>query len=615
MKLRTEYVLYPMYVIFLIILYSAIALTKLPDNYLYIPILLAWIPLVFSAFKKLLKRTISTELFLVIATLFALMSNELQAIFVVLIIMLIAEYFEKLIERKTSSALHKLLDLMPHEATVKQPDGTEVSIPLSDLKPDMLVVVETGGYIPVDGFIVHGEASINEAALTGESTPREKEHGQPVYAGSFIEAGALIIKAEKIHEETVFGKMISLLRDAEKKKAHIAIITDKIAAIFTPALLAFITIVWFVTHDVNVIITLLIFGTPLELALVTPLAILAGTAAAFNKGILVKNGHALELCATIDAMIFDKTGTLTVGQPKLIHLHQYDNSLTPHEFIQMAAMAEKPSGHVLAKAILEKAAAEGLHVPSPEKFSSLVGHGVTALYKNDHYAIGNEHFIQAPEHGNTPIPASALSCDGAHLLSSYYFAKNNKLIGKICIADSLRSEAVKVIAKLRSTGINNFYLLSGDKPEIVKHTASELGIEHGYGNVFPDKKLAMIEQMQKEHRCVAMVGDGINDAPALKQANVGIALGAMGMEPAIDAADIVLMTNNLENVYFIRALSLQVRRIIWQNLIFGFALVHGIGMILTLMHLVNPIDAALAHAFSDVLILLNAARLVPFKAR
>jgi heavy metal translocating P-type ATPase len=587
----------------------------MPTSYLYAPIILAWIPIVISAIKKLLKRTISTELFLVIATLFALLGNELRAIFVVLIIMLIAEYFEKLIEHKTTSALHNLLDLMPHEALVRNPDGTEITVPITHLKAGMLVVVETGKRIPVDGIIMQGEASINEAPLTGESTPREKEHGHPVYAGSYVEAGTLLIKTEKVHEETLFGKMTILLKEAEKKKARIAIITDKITAIFTPSLLVFITIVWFVTHDVNVVITLLIFGTPLELALVTPLAILAGTAAAFSKGILVKNGHALELCARIDSMIFDKTGTLTIGEPRLMHLHQLDPSISEREFAEMAAMAEKRSGHVLAKAIFEKAAAEHIAIPDPDTFQSLVGHGVSATYKNDRYAIGNQHFIEAPEHGNTPIPAAMLTCDGDHMLSSYYFAKNNKLIGKICIADELRTEAGDVVKKLRATGIKDFYLLSGDKPQIAEHIAREIGIEHAYGGIFPDQKLAMIETLQQQKHCVGMVGDGINDAPALKQADVGIALGAMGMEPAIDAADIVLMTNNLNNVYFIRALSLQVRKIIWQNLLFGFALVHGFGMILTLMHLINPIHAALAHAVSDILILLNAARLVPFKGK
>lgn len=597
-----------------VILVIALALFALHNHespqLIYVPIFLAWLPLVVTALKDLRHKKIGNEFFLSVATIFGLLGRQEQAIMIVLIIMLIAHYFENVIEFQTETALVNLIKLIPSDVLVQE-DSLEKTIPLSRLSPGMDVIVKTGGRIPVDGKIINGTATINEAALTGESIPKEKGLGSTVYAGTFVESGTIIIKTEKIKEETLFGKMTYLLEQAEKRKAKITVFTDKIAFIFTPAILTFIALIWLITRNINLVVTLLVFGSPLELALITPLTVLAGTVAAFRHGILVKSSLALEQLSQADTMIFDKTGTLTLGHPTVVHIETFDPAISRTEVLQLAAIAEKRSEHVIAKALLDKAREENIDVPNPDHYQSLVGHGVEIVYNNKHYSVGSKHFIEATEHMNIKIPETRCAEEETH--SSFYLTSGKTVIGKICVADKIREDAHKTIAELKKTGLSQIILLSGDRQEITTRIGHELGIETAKGNIFPDEKLKIIENLQNERHKVAMAGDGVNDAPALKQADVGIAMGAMGIQTAIEAADIVLMTNELEKLVFVRKLSQRIMRVIMQNLIIGFLLFHSLGIILTLLGYVTPIQAAAYHGLSDIIILLNSARLINFK--
>lgn len=604
---------YLLYIIFVSILYGLTLIKVLPEFFIHVPIILSFIPISYEAFQKIKERKIGTEFFLTIATIISLLQHEEKAIGIVLIIMLIAEYLEKLITNRTQNAIKSLINLIPKVALVKI-DGEEKNIPINEIKPGMLVVVKTGGLIPIDGIIVQGNASINEASLTGESIPKEKNISEKVYAGTFIQAGSIVIKTEKIGEETFFGKISALVQKAEEKKAKISILTDQIALYLVPTVLIIIAIIWFWTHNVNLTTTLLIFGSPLELTLITPLAILSGIIAAFRNGILVKGGLVLERFAHADSIIFDKTGTLTIGEPEVIKIEIYDPKYSEQEILKIAAIAEKRSDHILAKAILKKAEEANIVIPDPENYESLSGHGVTITYNQEKCFLGSKHFIESPEHGNITIP-EAIKNSETDEYSSFYIGCASKLYGKISMIDKIRSDARQTIQDLKKLGFKKLILLSGDKQKIASHIASELDIPVAYGDVFPDKKLLMIEDLQKENHIVAMIGDGINDAPALKQANIGIAMGAMGMEPAIEAADIVLVTNNLHNVVFIYALSKNIFKVIKQNLIFGFALIHGIGIMLTFLGFIDPVKAALFHAVSDIAILMNSVKLINFKIK
>lgn len=602
---------YASYVLVIIIL-DLISLALPATHFALIPIALAWLPMVIQAFRQLRKKQIGNEFFLVFATIIAVIGKQEHAIMIVLLIMLIAHYIELLIEKKTGQALEQLINFIP-SSVIRYDHAKETIIELSQVNPGMQLLVKTGGRIPVDGIVISGQASINEAALTGESMLKEKGIGDQVFAGTFIQAGSIVVGVNRVRKDTLFGKMVQLLEQADKKKARISIVTEWISFLLAPALLIFIIMVWLITGNFDLVITLFIFGSPLELSLVTPLTVLAASVAAFRHGILVKNGLALEHFAHIDTIIFDKTGTLTLGEPVVTRIISFDPSYDQNDILKIAGIAERRSDHVVAKAILRKAAQMNLEIPQPHHFSSVVGHGVHMTFDNTGYYFGNRHFIQAPEHGNSIMPTGINDMDDKTAYSLFYLATAGKVIGLIAMSDSIRPDAQATIAHLAQTGIKEMMVVSGDRQEIADQIGAQLGITQCYGNVFPDQKIAMLEQLQKNGKTVAMVGDGINDVAALKQAHVGIAMGAMGMEPAIEAADIVLMTNELKNIYFIRLLSLKTFAVIKQNLLFGFLLLHLLGLIMTLMHWVNPIQAALLHSLSDILILLNASRLIAFK--
>lgn len=604
-KYRLEYLLY----ICIIIALDIVALYYQRPAVLYISLGIVWLHMCWLAIKKLQKKQIGTEFFLVFATIISLVGKQEIAIMYVLLIMLFARYAELLIEHQTQDAIENLLKLMPSTAIVLEKNNERV-VPLKELLPGMHVLVKTGNRIPADGFIIEGTAAINEAMLTGESIPHKKTINNHVFAGTFIESGSIILNVQKVHEETLFSKMTSLIKQAEQKKAKITILTNNIALILVPSLLLFIFMIWLVTGNLELVITLLIFGSPLELSLVTPLTVLAGTIAAFRQGILIKGGRALEQLAAVTIMIFDKTGTLTLGEPTVVTIQSFDPQYTDNDILKIAAIAELRADHVIAKALLKKAQELHIQLTQPEQYISLAGHGVEIIFEGKHYFFGNEHFVQAPEHGKSTIHFASLAHEQPY--SMHYLACDGAVIGLIQVMDDIRPDAKSAINNLKKTGIKDIMLLSGDSKKITLDIAQKLGITHAYGEAFPDEKLTLLNQLQEQGNIVAMVGDGINDVAALKQANVGIAMGAMGMEPAIEAADIVLMTNELNNIYFVRLLAQHVFKIIKQNLIIGFLILHVLGLILTLLHLINPVQAAFFHAISDILILLNASRLLKF---
>jgi len=574
---------------------------------------MALIPVVIDAAKDLAKKHIGTEFFLLFATSIGLLGHQEKAICAILIIMLIAKFTEKLIETRTNKAIESLIKLVPTDVTIRV-DGNEKIVNIDSVKTGSLVVIKTGFRIPVDGVIVEGDAEINESFLTGESLPKEKYISDFVFAGSFVEAGSIVVRVKKVGKGTLFSKISNLVEQAETNKANLAVLSNKVASFLVPFSMLFIGATWLITRDFNLIVTLLVFGAPVELTLVTPLAILAGMVAAFRQGILIKGSIALEQLAKTSTIIFDKTGTLTMGEPKVIEIVSATPEYTPSDILSMAAMTEIRSGHVLAKSILQKASEEGITPKTPDTYESITGHGVEITSQGDRFVLGSKHFIEAFEHENIKISTEML-CPVPMLHSSFYLCKNDKLIGRICVTDIVREDAHKTIVQLKETGIKTTILLSGDKKEVAQKIGHELGVDITYGEAEPEDKLNIIKELQHKGETVAMVGDGINDAPALKQANSGIAMGAMGTEPAIEAADIVLMRNNLEDIVFVVRLSKKVFRLIKQNILFGFALIHILGTTLAFMHLIAPIHAAVAHAISDLFILVNSARLIGYKPK
>jgi heavy metal translocating P-type ATPase len=599
------------YLLFVVGLWFVPDLFEVTHYWIYIPILLLFLPTVYEALEKLYAKQMSSELFMSIATVIALLGGEQSAIFVVLIILFVAHYVDALIKKRTEDALSSLIELMPREVLIKK-EFQEIFVPLSQVKPGMVVVIKTGERIPVDGTIVSGEATIQESFLTGESLPLEKLTGDIAFAGTYVEEGSIDIIVVRVGQDTLFGKIRTLIDQSGQHKAHIVGLADRITRIFTPLFLLFIALVWLVTGNARMVITLLIFGSPLELTLVTPLTMLAAIVAAFKRGILVKSGAALESLAYTDTLIFDKTGTLTMGFPEVVSLTSLDNAYEKKDILRLVAIAEKKSGHILAKSIMREAAQAGIEVPDPEKYVSLTGHGITMSYQGTIYYVGNRHFIEAPEHAHVMIPQSSIP---EQSLTTFYVATEAQVLGVVCLADRIKPDARQALDALKIRGLQSFILLSGDKQSVAQQVADQLGIAQAYGEVMPDEKLALLKKLQENGHQVTMVGDGINDAPALKEAHVGIAIGSMGMEPAIQAADIVLMSDKLDQIVFLYDLSCEAMRTIKQNLLLGFALTHTIGIILALFSIVNPIQAALFHAVPDIFILLRAMRLINFRGK
>lgn len=600
------------YIVALLVMYALVMVGILPSFCMHIVLLLAFVPILFNAIEQLRSKKIGSEIFLVFATAIGFLSGQEHAIATVLLIMLIAEQLADSIRDRTEDAIKSLVKLIPTDVTIKK-GFQELVIPIEQVTVGMEVIVKTGRRVPVDGVVVQGTAHINEAALTGESKLQKKNIGHSVFAGTFVADGSVVVRTEKVAHETFFGKITALVTKAQESKAKIATFADNFATVLVPTLLIGIAIVWLITRDGSLVTTLLVFGSPLELTLITPLAVLAGTAAAFKQGILVRGGIALEHFSTVDTVVFDKTGTLTLGDPVVVGIEVFNKAYTEQEMLQIAAIAEKRSDHVLAKAVIKKATEQGIVVPDPDTYVSEAGHGVEITYNGKKYYLGNAHYIQAPEHAN--IAFSVPEGDNGFYSSFYLASATEGLCARILMADEVRPEAKKMIDTLKDLGIQDMILLSGDKQSVAEKVGAQLGIAKAFGGLFPDEKIAMIKQMQDKGQSVAMVGDGINDAPALKQAQVGIALGAMGMEPAIEAADIVLMTNDLQKIVYVYALSRRTLTIIKQNIVVGFILIHAVGMTMAFLKLINPIQAALFHAIPDLAILINSARLINFRYR
>ena len=601
MLLRTMHLI-AVIILFICSLFSSVL-------YLYTALFLALCAVSYDFFEEIIQKQLGNGSFFLIATAISIFAHEIHAITIVLIIVLIANIINHTIEEKTEKAIADLFELAPKNAIKVMPNGQYRTTSIKQLSLGDKVIIKPGNKIPVDGVIIEGDAFINEVMLTGESVPRHKKVHDMVFAGTFVDNGSIVVKTTKIGFETELGKIQSLISEAHENKGHIVSLAVKVAWYLTLFIIVLISITWLVTKDLTLITTLLVFGSPVELTLITPLSILAGIAAAFKNGVIIKGGAILETLAKGDTMIFDKTGTLTIGEPRITKIVSYDSHTSERDIIFYMSIAEKRSGHTIAKAILAKAAEYQFTVPEPDSFTSLTGHGIAITYQRNRYMVGNRNFIEDATKGSILIPEHQVYAND----TAVYLTRNNSLLGALLIEDSIRGEAKKTIQDIKNVGIKKLMIVSGDKLAIAHKVGVALGISESYGEIMPDKKMEMVKLLQTKGYRVIMVGDGINDAPALMQADVGIAIGAMGTEAAIQSADIVLISNNIHLIVFACRLAQKTIRIIKQNIIWGLFFTHGLGMLLSFMHILNPVQAALFHAIPELIILLNTARILWFK--
>jgi len=559
--------------------------------------------LVKTALTDLLKnRKIGTELFITIAVTVSVLGQEYLAGAVVLMIILIAEYIASASGERARASIKALIGSVPKTARRKIGDKEE-DVLIADLNIGDIIRVKAGEKIPVDGKVVGGSGAVNQAPITGESVPQEKDTGSDTFAGTIVESGALDIEMTKAGKDTVFSRIISLVEDAESQQAPIEKLTDKVASWLIPVVFVFVGIVYFYTQDVKLIIALLIFTSPAELGLATPLVTISAIARAAREGILIKGGLYLEEMAKVTTIAFDKTGTLTIGSPSVNQVEIIIPEYTEHQLVQLAATADRRSNHPLAKAILSYAENLKITYPDPTEFEVIQGRGVSAAYEGKRLLLGNRLLME--EQQVTGLKDTINKTDTA-----IFLAVDNVLTGIFYISDAIRPQAKEMIEALRKTGIQNIIMLTGDNPDIAKHVAAQIGITDYRANLLPEDKIKVIKVLQASGLKVAMVGDGINDAPALVQANIGISMGAVGTATAMEAADIVLMQDNLEKIARARAISKRAFRTIKENIIVGVGVVHVVGIVLVLLKIIGPVEAAAIHLLPDTLVFINSIKLL-----
>ncbi|HYL30658.1 MAG TPA: cation-translocating P-type ATPase [Gemmatimonadales bacterium] len=561
-------------------------------------------PIFKEAAENLLARRMTMELSMTIALAAALVIGEFFTALVITLFVLVAEILEGLTVDRGRRAIRHLLAYLPRAATVRR-NGQVREVPMEALRAGDRVLVNPGGAIPVDGSVVGGASFVDQAAITGESMPVEKGVGSTVYAGTINQSGALEIRADQVGRDTSFGKIVDAVERAERSRAPVQKTADRLAGYIVYVALAAAVLTFLVTRDVRSTISVIIVAGACGIAAGTPLAILGAIGQAARQGAIVKGGLYLEALASTDTVVLDKTGTVTFGTPSVRAVVPAAET-SEEEVIRAAALAERRSEHPLAKAILARAEQLGLPPQEPERFTYTPGRGVVAELAGERFLVGNEALLA--EQGVSLSALPEWRSDGA---SPVFVARGTRLLGVIQVADALRSEATAAVGALRAMGIRTI-LLSGDVRAVAEAVARQLGTDEVGAELLPDQKQLWVTSLVEQGRKVAMVGDGINDAPALAAASVGVAMGS-GTDVARESADVVLLGNDLGKFVETVRVARRTRRIILQNFA-GTLAVDAVGMGLAAVGLLNPLLAAFIHVASELAFILNSARLLPASA-
>jgi len=585
-----------------------IGLTRysLPTALAIVSLILGGYPIVKSAIKTLLIPDLNVDTLVSIAAISATAVGAYREAAAVLFIMLLGESLEGVTVGKARKAISSLIQLSPKMAWVRREDK-EVQVPIEDVKPSEVVIVKPGDRIPVDGKIVSGCGSVNQATLTGESVPVEKDIGDKVYCGTINESGSCEIVATQVADDTKLAQIKRLILEAQAEKSPTQRIMDRFSRYFIPAIILVALATFLVTGEIIRAITILIVACPCALVLGTPTAVVAAIGNAARRGILIKGGIYLEQMGRLKTLLMDKTGTLTEGRPKVLEMTTFDG-LDEKELLYWASIAEKRSEHPLAGAVTKKAEELGLHVPHPTSFGNLRGKGVKAQWDSKSIVVGTSEMMKGE---GIEIPESAeeaLESKQSEGMTSLLVAVDQRLLGVISIADTLREGAKEAIDRIREQGVSEIWMLTGDSPRVADRIARELGIRYE-AKLLPEDKVGSIKEWKRKGRVVAMIGDGVNDAPALAAADIGIAMGAVGTDVAIETADIALMTDELKKVPMLIRLSRKALRVIKENL--AFAIVFNTVLVfLSAQGAMTMILGAVLHQASSLLVILNSMRLL-----
>lgn len=546
-----------------------------------------------------------------------------ESVAVIITLVLLGKYLESSAKGRTSQAIQSLLELVPSQATVIR-YGEAVTIDTEDIRVGDIIRIKPGERMPVDGLVTYGQTFVDESMMTGESVPIEKKIGDTITSATINQNGSIDYQATRVGSDTTLAQIVRLVEEAQGSKAPIAALADKISLYFVPIVLSLATLSalgWYflagesLSFSLSIFIAVLVIACPCALGLATPTAIMVGTGKGAENGILIKSGQALEAAYQLDTIVLDKTGTITVGKPSLTDLLPLSD-FNRSDLLRLIASAEQHSEHPLAQAILEAAEEEGLDLLPVSHFEAIVGRGLAAQVEGKHLLVGNESLMKEKNIDSSVFQEQLLelSQEGK---TAMFVAVDGQLAGILAVADEMKSSSLKAVQELQSMGLE-VIMLTGDREETATAIAQKAGIQKVIAGVLPDGKAAAIKNLQEAGKKLAMVGDGINDAPALVQADVGIAIGS-GADVAIESADVVLMHSDLQDVVKAIKLSQATIRNIKENLFWAFAYnTLGIPIAMGLLHLfggplLNPMLAGLAMSLSSVSVVANALRLGRFK--
>jgi len=563
-------------------------------------------PIVFTGIKDVARGILSINELVSIAVLAAFASGDYKTAGVVAFFMLMGEIVETRTAEGARASIESLIRITPTKARRILPDGQEEEVPVTQLNPGDMIRIRPGDNVPADGVIVSGQGSFNQATITGESLPVDKKPGDEVFAGTQNLTGALEVRVTRAGADTTLGRVRELILAAQRTKLPIMKIVDQYMGFYTPLVLVIGALVWAFTKDLNRVISVLVVACPCAFILATPTAMVAALSAAARLGILIKNVADIELAARINAFVFDKTRTITTGDLAVSRLAPAQDT-KPAELLRIAASAEKYSNHPTAKALLALAGEVGLPLLEPKDFAETAGLGVKARVNGSTVLVGRAQWLR--ENGVDGDLMKSVDLNEAEGWSLIFVARDGKCIGWIGLEDKTRPEAKDALAELKQAGVRRIAMFSGDRQAVTTRVAREIGCEEAKGDCLPQDKVEFVRGFKAKGYRVAVVGDGVNDAPALAAGDMGIAMGAAGSEVAIHTATIALMNNDLKRLPFLVKLSRSTRAVINQNFLFGVFFIIG-GLTLASFGYLNPIVAAVLHNVGSLIVIFNSARLV-----
>lgn len=563
-------------------------------------VLLFGYPVFKNVVQATLRRQIISHTLMSLGVLAALVVGQWATAVVVVFFMRVGDYVEKFTTERARKAVRDLTALAPQTARVER-SGQEIEVPIAEVRLDEIVIVRPGEKIPVDGEVLEGQATIDQAAITGESMPVEAGEGSHVYAATIALLGSLRIRTRSVGPDTTFGRVIKMVEEAEVNRADIQRIGDRFSSYYLPVVAGFALVTFLISRNPLATAAVLVVACSCSFALATPIAMLASIGAAAKQGVLIKGGKYIELLARVDTLLIDKTGTITLGKPVITDVLCL-NGLGKTDLLRLAASAERYSEHPLAKAVLNSAIENHIDLGKPEKFESIPGRGVRAQVDGNQIEVGSQRIFDGHP---APSAGDALVAQGKTIL---YIRVNQEVAGILAAADTLRPEALQALAALKDLGVRHIELLTGDNERTAAAVAGQLGIEY-QANLLPEDKIRIVKAYQEQGRMVAMVGDGVNDAPALAQAHVGIAMGVSGTDVAIEAAHIALMKDDWMQLPRVFKIARHTMSIVKMN--FGFTIAYNlIGLTLAAFGILPPILAAAAQSLPDLGILGNSSRLL-----